>query len=334
MFVLVLLVIDHRYLVPSRYRLTSQNGLAPRLTLNKAIPIEPQQPVHSTLQCALKFPWQLSGCTYHGYQHPNHVFALLHALARLRVELLTQISSLAVTVFSAFNISPTPSTPQRQRSNMADVPSILLISLNPESYFYQMSGSLLSQLGSKANIEDVKSPDIAASLLDGEPSFTAVLMTDEALSTRKNARLWKALLRYIRQGGTCIAMGRFAGMVPPNNIKPFFAKTWLPLEAGSHHRTTLVLNREAVDQELVAKLLPQYSQKAVFIKNVASSDAWYVTNEASVVESLVFAPVSAHHARETPVAMARVGRGKLGYVGDMNTEAGSDMVVLAMCGLS
>lgn len=95
-----------------------------------------------------------------------------------------------------------------------------------------------------------------------------------------------------------------------------------------------MLNCEAVGQKLAANLLPQYSQKAVFIKNVASSDAWYVTNEASVVESLVFAPVSTHHTGETPVAIAGVGRGKLGYVGDINAEAGSDMVVLAMCGLS
>lgn len=32
------------------------------------------------------------------------------------------------------------------------------------------------------------------------------------------------------------------------------------------------------------------------------------------------------------VALAKIGNGKLGYVGDVNGEEGSDAVVLAMCG--
>lgn len=162
------------------------------------------------------------------YRNTNHVLALQSTLSLLRVPLLTQVSSPAVSLFSAPNNSPTPSTPQRQRPKMTNVPSILLISLNPGSYFYRTSGTLLSQLGSEVNVENVKSLDLAAGLLDGKRSFTAVLMMDEALSAINNARLWEALLRYIRQGGTCIVMGQFASMVPPDNIKSFFAKAGLP----------------------------------------------------------------------------------------------------------
>lgn len=53
-------------------------------------------------------------------------------------------------------------------------------------------------------------------------------------------------------------------------IKPFFAKAGL--QAGSYHRTTLVLNRGTVDGGLAAKLPRQYSQKALYVNNVSSED--------------------------------------------------------------
>lgn len=98
-------------------------------------------------------------------------------------------------------------------------------------------------------------------------------------------------------------------------------------------RTTLVLNKRAVGYTVATKLLPQYSQKAVFLKNVTSEQAWYVTDEDSVVESAVFHPDSANKTGESPVVLGRVGEGKLGYVGDVNAEKGSDAAILAMCGL-
>ena len=86
------------------------------------------------------------------------------------------------------------------------------------------------------------------------------------------------------------------------------------------------------------RVLPQYclhseySQKAVFLKNVASDAAWYLPSERSRVESHVFAPTSVD-GQQTPVAFAAVGEGWLGYVRDVNAEKGSDVAVLAMCGL-
>lgn len=36
---------------------------------------------------------------------------------------------------------------------------------------------------------------------------------------------------------------------------------------------------------------------------------------------------------QAAAAMAPLGAGKLGYVGDVNAEEGTDAVILAMCGL-
>lgn len=95
----------------------------------------------------------------------------------------------------------------------------------------------------------------------------------------------------------------------------------------------MTLNHTAVGVANSQKLLQRYSQKAVSVKNVAPGDMWYKTDDDSVVESRVFSLSSANTAGETPVALAEVGTGKLGYVGDVNAEEGSHAVVLAMCGL-
>ncbi|KAJ5525846.1 hypothetical protein N7494_012496 [Penicillium frequentans] len=128
-------------------------------------------------------------------------------------------------------------------------------------------------------------------------------------------------------------MGQFASFVRPDNMKSFFSKAGLSWNRGSYTRTTLLLNQAAIGDELATKLPKSYSQKALFVNNVVSSDAWYTTDEDSVVESRVFRPTPVNTPGETPVAMARVGEGRLGYVGDVNAEEETDAVILVMCDL-
>lgn len=75
-----------------------------------------------------------------------------------------------------------------------------------------------------------------------------------------------------------------------------------------------------------------YSLKAVFLKSVEPSAAVYLPTDESRTESHVFPPERVD-TKQTPVAFTRYGEGWLGYVGDVNTEEGSDEVILAMCGL-
>jgi hypothetical protein len=218
-------------------------------------------------------------------------------------------------------------------SNKASNRRVLLISLNYKGFFDEMFGALLTELSDKAQIQRVKTATSAIRKLSAEPSPSAVLVTDEALCDESNAHVWEAILQYVRQGGTSVIMGHFSSFAPSKSFKTFFARAGLQWEDGSYHRTTFVVNGEAVGHELATKLPAQYSQKAVFVNNVARQDSWYLTDEKSVVESNVFAPSSAHANGETAVAFAGVGEGKLGYVGDVNAEEGSDAVILAMCGL-
>ncbi|KAJ6508446.1 hypothetical protein C8R45DRAFT_443495 [Mycena sanguinolenta] len=214
-------------------------------------------------------------------------------------------------------------------------PRVLLISLNLQPFFDTTYPHLIDALGSKAAIRRVKTAGSAIRELDrdGEDAPVAALVTDEALANeRKHSPVWDAVLDYVRRGGTAIVMGHFSTFVKPLMIKPFFAKAGLPWERGDYHRTTTGLNRSVVGA--AADRLPQsYSQKALAVNNVASEHVWYASGADSVIQSAVFAPDSAFRPGQAAVALASVGEGKLGYLGDVNAEEESTAVILAMCGL-
>ncbi|PFH60125.1 hypothetical protein XA68_11398 [Ophiocordyceps unilateralis] len=217
---------------------------------------------------------------------------------------------------------------------MASRPARLLaISLHNPPWFDETYAPLLTAIRSKAEFQRAEDSASALRFLSQQPEPTAILITDEALTLHKNRAVWEAVLDYVSRGGVAVVMGLFSSFVKPNKIKPFFSKPGLPWGAGSYHRTTLILNQAVVDAASVEKLAPSYSQKALFVNNVVPGDMWYRTDQDSVVESRVFPPDNAHTPGETAVALAKVGQGRLGYVGDVNAEAGSNAVVLAMCGL-
>ncbi|KAH0594997.1 hypothetical protein MHUMG1_07295 [Metarhizium humberi] len=210
---------------------------------------------------------------------------------------------------------------------------VLAISLHNQPWFDDMYAPLLTALKSKADFQRAENSTSAIEFLSQRPEPSAILITDEALTLRDNISVWEAVLAYVRRGGTAIIMGLFPSFVKPDSVKPFFSRAGLDWGVGSYHRTTLALNLSAVGVANTQTLPQRYSQKAVFVNNVAAEEMWYKTDDGSKVQSRVFPPTSAKVAGETAVALAKVGEGKLGYVGDVNAEDGSNSVVLAMCGL-
>ncbi|KAL7948251.1 triacylglycerol lipase [Trichoderma barbatum] len=214
-------------------------------------------------------------------------------------------------------------------------PRILAISLHLKPSFDEGYSSLLTELRAKADFQRVKSATLAMELLSqqSQPRFSAILLTDEALSLEENTRVWVAVLGYIHGGGTAIAMGHFPRYVQPENIAPFFSKARLGWGAGSRRQTTLLPNENVIGKNVVRDLPLVYTQRALFVSGVATENMWYQTNQYSLALSTGFAPISAHVPGETAVALAEFGRGRLGYVGDIDGEEVFVAVILAMCGL-
>ncbi|KAF7329136.1 Ribonuclease H-like protein [Mycena kentingensis (nom. inval.)] len=215
-------------------------------------------------------------------------------------------------------------------------PRVVLVSLEFEAFFDSTYEPLIEKISAKARMQRAKTPGAATRLLNDDPAPQAVLITDGGVANQPRfAPVWDAILAYVRSGGVAVIMGHFPTFTRPNTIKPLFAKAGLPWASGSYHRTTTTLNANAtgVGAELAAKLPEKYSQKALNLDNVAAGDAWYASTPDSRIESHVFPPTNAHTVGEAASALATVGGGKLGYLGDVNNEEGSVDVVLAMCGL-
>lgn len=210
---------------------------------------------------------------------------------------------------------------------------IIVIAINKDSFFDEIHANLMATIQQKAQVIYVRDVQKIASLLAEQPRPTTVLITDAIITTAKNARTWGAIINYMRQGGTAVAMGRFSSFVKLDDTKPFFNQAGLDWDRGAYHRTTLALNQDAVTFAVGSTLLPEYSQKALFVKNVQQQDMWYQSTGDSVTESHVFAEEAAHKSDQTAVAFTKVGDGRFGYIGDVNSEEGSDAVVLAMCNL-
>ncbi|KAI8152853.1 hypothetical protein K4K49_004935 [Colletotrichum sp. SAR 10_70] len=157
------------------------------------------------------------------------------------------------------------------------------ISRKYESFFDEVYADLLTRLRQKADIQWGKQSSSALSLIQQSPPATAVLITDAAL-TEESPKVWDAIIAYVGQGGSAIAMDHFSSSVKPNEIRPFFAKDW---ESGDYHRTTVALYAQIAGS--TAERLPtQYSQKAQFLKGVHPHAILYGPHKTSVTESRVF----------------------------------------------
>jgi hypothetical protein len=140
------------------------------------------------------------------------------------------------------------------------------------------------------------------------------------------------LLDYVRGGCILVLIGNFSSSIRPKDLEKFFREAGLPWTNGEYLRTTVHSN-DTEETSSHTSLPSSYSQKAVFLASVYVNDAWYLPTDSSKTESLVFHSERVQDLQQTPIALTNLGKGKLGYVGDVNGEEDSDAVVLAMCGL-
>ena len=112
-------------------------------------------------------------------------------------------------------------------------------------------------------------------------------------------------------------------------------KSWsLPWKTGAYNRTTFQLNPSRPERlRKFSQLASSYSMKAVYIKGAPVTDHVYITTKESRIESHVFAPTSAQFTEQAPVIFTTLGKGYVGYIGDVNAEDLSTPVVLGMCNL-
>lgn len=149
--------------------------------------------------------------------------------------------------------------------------------------------------------------------------------------------LANAIVQFTKNGGITIFGGPCGAMGDGDDFENFFPDIWgVPWQRGTYLRTTLVVNKQLrvqIDMEFETTILESYSSKAQHLSKVAKGDLVYVSDENSYTESHVFSPEKVTTNDSGPAVFAQYSHGRLGYVGDVNNEMGSQKLLFAMLGL-
>ncbi|PIL32506.1 transporter [Ganoderma sinense ZZ0214-1] len=221
----------------------------------------------------------------------------------------------------------------------ADPPkrNILIISLERSEYMDDIYPQFYQALRKTAALTEVQQPRAAQAALTGAtPRPDAVILSDCTLASPKNSKLLTRLVAYARGGGTVVAALQFGNSAKTGALRSFFAAWGVPWDRGSYHRTTTALNPSGIPAPLSKDaLLPTVSALAVHLSRVPNAHAVYLPTADSRVESRSHAPerLTREQEQQSPAALAPVGQGHFGYVGDVNGEQGSTRLVFEMCGV-
>ncbi|KAK0719115.1 hypothetical protein B0H67DRAFT_642499 [Lasiosphaeris hirsuta] len=199
--------------------------------------------------------------------------------------------------------------PSRTMTGVQPGGRILELCLEHEGMFDGVFGSLVSQIRGKATVERATTVEATLRMLNQEPAPAVILVADGAVTRQKKVR--ERVIDRLREGATVALAGCFSSTVSRGGFNSFFASLGLPWQQGSYYRTTVSLCLGATSAMVANRLPASYSQKALFVKNIEGSAAWYTEMEFS---------------NEAAVACTKVGLGSLGYVGDVNGEMESDEV--------
>ncbi|KAI0439391.1 hypothetical protein F4803DRAFT_531315 [Xylaria telfairii] len=191
---------------------------------------------------------------------------------------------------------------------------VLCLCLEYESMFNEIYASLISKITAKAKMDRATTQKAALDMITTSPPPSVIFVADAGVAHLM--KVWERVIDCLRGGSTVVLAGCFSSFVNEGQFNRFFGKVGLPWKRGGYHRTNVSLRPGVVDDLLKKRLLPTYSQKALYVEGVARSDVWYAGERGEVA-----------------VAFTKVGNGMLGYVGDVNGEDGSEAVVLAMLGL-
>lgn len=199
--------------------------------------------------------------------------------------------------------------------------AVLMICLKKQPWFESSYDHLIRAIRRRAILDLIETP--AALFLhigiDLPILPTSILIADECLSKPQYWNLWEDVVAYVKQGGTAVFMGTFATNVMPGDMEKLFSFAGLPWAMNEIEEGAFLLNGNAMDATDAAfwQLPRTHHHQALTLSGVAPSDAWYTSC-----------------SRGTAVAMADIGRGRLGYVGDVDAEEDTNAIIIAMCRLA
>jgi hypothetical protein len=215
-----------------------------------------------------------------------------------------------------------------------DRPEILLLSLAFRSFFDESNASLIDNLYKSARLKRAKTASGAIQYLEAN-NPSSILVIDEGLTMAENRAVLDKVVSYVRNGGLVIIGLHFPCFTNMITFDKFFNETFsLPWRHGDYHRTSFQLNPScSLPTGAASNSLPApYSMKALHVKDAQPHEKIFVPVANATTQSHVFPPEYVDQSQAAVVG-AKVGNGYLAYIGDVNSEEGSDNIILSLCGL-
>jgi hypothetical protein len=200
---------------------------------------------------------------------------------------------------------------------------MLFISLKG-SYESTFAGAVYSAIRRTWDLVEVKTEVKAKKELNEKPAV--VMITDVAILKYKE--LFSLVIDYAKKGGMVIFGIYFPSSVTMDKFPRIFTPFGLEWEQGEYHRTTTALRKDNLLTTKI-KLPDQYCVKANHIAGVSSKHMIYQPTNDSRTQSFVFGSHSVNQ-NQTPAALAKVGKGYVGCIGDVNLEDDSTTIILYM----
>lgn len=215
----------------------------------------------------------------------------------------------------------------KEDSNKITDKFVLILELEGDTHVAQKFSRQLSELSKKIVVKTLYEFDVreAQSLLTS-PNLHGVYLMDEGIQNIQNLGFRIALGPYVHSGGLVVFGGMFGPNIEHDTIYHIFATFGLKWTLGSTCRCEAQLNRHHETAARNPTLSEAFNLKAVHLQGFHPEHLFYEqyidedeTNEGPRPPRL-----------EAPILRAHVGKGHVGYIGDIGPEPESTDVLLSM----
>ena len=211
-------------------------------------------------------------------------------------------------------------------SSSKDKPLVVVVALTNFDLFQDAHADQISAL---QRFAEIKISRTAEDLIEqfSRPNLHGIYITDRGIVQQVNAHVLHKVEEYTtKHGGTVVIGGLFAGTAHPADFSALFSALGLPWTRGAYFRDKVVLNPMHPIATKYGRRLPgELSMKAVHV------------NSLNLEDGLYFGHAEASLKNESPVLQVSVGdrkkRGRIGFIGDVNAEEGTETILLALFGL-
>lgn len=200
--------------------------------------------------------------------------------------------------------------------------------------FMKAFGHQLGVLKGKTKVEIATSRDELEQRLASR-SIRGIYIADAGILKPENKSLLPKLASYVKAGGTVVAGGLFPSMINIPDSKAFFSAFGQSWSMASHNRAVYELTPSSELARKNPSLPDMFSIKSSNLKDINLEVPVYLAypDSEDEEEDEDDNGWGDDEPFDAPIVRARVGRGTLGYIGDVEGSEEISPVVLAMFGL-